>query len=500
MARRSAVLSAGAAYGLLLALLACGGNDGAPAPTERATPAESPVEEEERPPFEQLWPALAEPWMGDLDGMLERHEIRVLTAYTLGSYFIDRGEQRGGVYEATRLMEKFARKRLGKPARHLKITILPVRRDQILPYLVDGYGDIAFANLTVTPERQRLVDFSSPFTEGARELLVTGPDSPEIRSLDDLSGHEVTVRRDSSYFESLRALNERFDAEGRDPIDIVEADPRLEDHDILAMLDAGLGPMTVVDDHKLELWSQVFEHIRVHEDVAVGEGRAIALAIRKQSPRLRELVDAFVAKHKRGTLIGNVLVNRYTNDAELARRALDAGPFGQLEGLVELFRTYGEQYDLDWLLLASFAYQESRFDPKARSQAGAVGIMQVLPSTAKGLGIQDFHTPENNIHAGAKYLSVLRDRYFSDPDLDPFERTLFTMAAYNAGPTRIRRLREVAAERGLDPDRWFRNVELVVAAQVSREPVRYVSNIYRYYVAYRRAFAELEERRNAVGH
>jgi membrane-bound lytic murein transglycosylase MltF len=170
---------------------------------------------------------------------------------------------------------------------------------------------------------------------------------------------------------------------------------------------------------------------------------------------------------------------------------LEREPFRRFEQLAGLFRTYGEQYDFDWLMLASFAFQESGFDQSARSHVGAVGVMQIMPSTAadKAVGIADIDVLENNVHAGTKYLARLRDHYFSDESMLETERMLFTMAGYNAGPNRINRLRRVAAARGLDPDIWFNNVELVVAAKVGGEPVDYVGNIYRYYIAYKRALA-----------
>jgi membrane-bound lytic murein transglycosylase MltF len=175
--------------------------------------------------------------------------------------------------------------------------------------------------------------------------------------------------------------------------------------------------------------------------------------------------------------------------------ALQEEPSAKVKELIGLFRTYGKRYGFDPLLLAAFAYQESGFNQKARSRQGAVGIMQVLPSTATSIGVHHIEKLENNIHAGTKYLSILRDTYFSEAKIDPFERMLFAMAGYNAGPNRINRLRKKAPARGLNPDKWFNNVEHIVAASVGREPVTYVGNIYKYYVAYKLGLSQLEEER-----
>jgi len=444
-------------------------------------------------PLQDVWPALSVPRFGDLDEMLARGEIRVLTTFTLGSYFIDRGQQRGTVYELSLVLEQYARDHLGADARRLKVTIIPVRRDQLLPHLLAGYGDVAFANLTITPERSEMVDFSYPFTNKTRELLVTAPGVTGIKTMQDLAGREVVVPAASSYFESITEVNGTFSANGLEPIRITESDPRLEVEDILELMDSDLLPMTVADDHRLRLWSQIFKNIAVHEDIAFREGASIALAMRKESPQLKQLLDGFVRENRVGTLVTNILMKKYGQYTGWVKPALEREPARRLDQLAGLFRTYGAQYDIDWLMLASFAFQESGFDQNARSEVGAIGVMQVMPSTAadNAVGIDHIEVLENNVHAGTKYLSILRNDYFADEDLDPTERMLFTMAGYNAGPNRINRLRRVAADRGLDPNVWFNNVELVVAAQLGREPISYVSNIYRYYIVYKRAMATM---------
>jgi membrane-bound lytic murein transglycosylase MltF len=281
-----------------------------------------------------------------------------------------------------------------------------------------------------------------------------------------------------------------------EPIKITSSDPRLEAEDILEMISAGLLPITVVDEYRSILWSRVFTNLVVHEDIVLRENAKIALAMRQESPQLKELLDGFVHENRVGTLITNILLNKYGKNIGWVRPALERDPFRRFEQLAGLFRTYGARYDFDWLMLASFAFQESGFDQNARSPVGAIGVMQVMPATAadRAVGIPNIEELESNVHAGTKYLFVLRDHYFSDEEIDPTERMLFTMAGYNAGPNRVNRLRREAARRGLDPNVWFNNVELVVAAKVGSEPVAYVSNIYRYYIAYKRALANLENK------
>lgn len=450
-------------------------------------------------PLSDIWPTMSQPWIGDLDGMLGRGEMRILTVLYPGFYYIDGGRPRGMLVKSLELFEQFVHKQLGSPAKNLKVVVIPVRRDQLLPFLIEGYGDVAVAQLKITPRRLELVDFSTPYEFNDKEYVVTGPTMPDVETLDDLAGKTVVVGAHSSYFDSLTELNGRFREEGKPLIDISLADPRLGTDDLLEMVQAGLLPATVADSLAMTLWAKVFTDLRTSEQLVIAEGGEIAAAIRPGSPKLKALVDAFADIHRVGMLMPNVIVQRYRDRTDWVRPALDRAPFQHLEEMENLFKRYGEQYGFDWLLLASFAFQESGFDQKAHSKAGAVGVMQVLPSTAadQSVGIAGIHSLENNIHAGTKYLSVLRDSYFDDEGLTPVQRSLFTMAGYNAGPNRINRLREEAAKRELDPDRWFNNVELVVAAKVGREPVRYVGNIYKYFVAYKRSMAELEARSEA---
>ncbi|GAA5213247.1 transglycosylase SLT domain-containing protein [Corallincola platygyrae] len=447
--------------------------------------------------FKELWPQLSDARMGDLDDMLKRGEIRVLTTFSLGQYYIDKGTQRGLAYESIREMEGFFKEWFGaKSTRLLKFTIIPVRRDQLIPFLVEGYGDIAFANLTITDQRKEVVDFSRPFSSEVQEQIVTH-DSTPITSLDDLAGREIHVRFSSSYYESLVKLNREFEQRHLPLIRIIPVDPRLEDEDVLEMVNDGIIPATVTDEHKLRLWSQVFTDMTVHTDVPVRVGGQIAVAFRQDSPKLKKVLDNFAYKHRVGTLITNTLIKRYFGSTWWVKAAEQRDPFRGIHQLTSYFKEYGEQYDIDWLLLAAFAYQESHFNPKAKSHVGALGIMQIMPKTARSVGFDDISDTKTNIHAGTKYLAKLRDHYFSDENIEPFERLLFTMAGYNAGPTRVNRLRKEAEQRGLDPNRWFNNVELVVAAKVGREPVRYVGNIYRYYVAYKRSVRDLKARMEA---
>jgi membrane-bound lytic murein transglycosylase MltF len=437
-------------------------------------------------------------WTGDLDEIRKQGVLRVLVAHSMTHYFLDGATPRGITYELVREFHQGLSKQTKRGEPPLRLLVIPVDRDELIPWLVEGKGDIAAANLTITPEREKEVDFSNPFITDVKEVVVTGPKSPTIETVDDLSGKTIYVRKSSSYYQSLGELNESFKKRRKKPIKLKPIDEYLEDEDLLEMVNAGTIPMIVVDDHKAALWEQVFDDITVHHDIAVRTGGRIAWAMRKKSPKLAGAINGFVKNHKKGTLLGNILFKRYLRENKWVKNNLAEKELEKLEPMIVLFDKYGEKYRLDWQLLAAQGYQESGLNQKKRSPVGAIGVMQIRPSTAadKNVNVKDIHKLENNIHAGSKYMRFLHDRYFVDQDMDELNRVLFSLAAYNAGPARIRKLQRRAAENGRNPNVWFDHVEIEAARDIGRETVQYVANIYKYYIAYQLAW-EREQRRAA---
>jgi membrane-bound lytic murein transglycosylase MltF len=433
-------------------------------------------------------------WTGDLDEMAERRLIRALVPYSKTFYFLDGADQRGLTYELLREFEKHINKKLRKRTLKIHLVVIPTKRDRLLPALVEGVGDIAAGNLTITPERQKLVDFSAPQLTGVEEIIVTGPETPPIQGIDDLAGREIHVRASSSYYESLQHLNAQFKKEGKKPMKLVLADEYLEDEDLLEMMNARLIPMIVIDSHKGKFWSQIFKDLTLHPDIKLRTNGQIAWAIRKNSPKLKQAINGFMKTHRKGTLVGNILFKRYLENTKWVRNSLNDADLKRFREAIEFFQKYSNQYGFDWLMIAALAYQESGIDQSKRSPAGAIGVMQLLPSTAAdpNVNIPDIREMENNIHAGVKYLRFMRDRYFQNERMDDLNKMLFSFASYNAGPAKVSQLRSYARKKGLDPNIWFRNVEIIAAKRIGRETVQYVSNIYKYYVAYRLIVDKLE--------
>ena len=426
-------------------------------------------------------------WTGDLTAIIERGFLRIGTAYNPVLFSYSGADQRGVVVDLSSQMQEHLRKKLGKPAHNLTIVIAALPRDRMLPALVEGRVDVLMANLTVTPERLALVDFTNPLAKGIREVLVTGPSAPEITSLDDLADVKLYVRTSSSYAEHLRALNAARQAAGSPEISFEPMDENMEDSDILELVGVGTLPAAIVDGHMAQLYAKIIDGLTVHEDIVVNEGGEIAWAIRKNSPELMAALNGFIKTAAQGTLLGNTVIKRYFEDTSRVENAMENEPEERFSEAIGLIKRYAGEYGFDAILIAAQGYQESGLDQKKRSPVGAIGIMQVMPQTARDpvVGIPEIHIAESNVNAGVKYLRFLRDRYFSDPVMDDFNQTLFSFAAYNAGPGNIRKARKRAEKMGLDPNVWFGNVELATAKAVSREPVIYVRNILKYYVTYK---------------
>ncbi|MGZ6069758.1 MAG: transporter substrate-binding domain-containing protein [Myxococcaceae bacterium] len=422
-------------------------------------------------------------WTGDLAGVKKHRVLRVLTRNNAVSYFLLRGEAVGFDRD---LMKRFAD---GLEVR-LQIIVPPSHAD-LVPWLLEGRGDVIAASYTETPERGKQVAFSAPYLE-VQELLVQRASEPVLRSVAELRGRRIRVRRGSSYqgtLERLRAKGAGFTLE--------LARPDEETEQLIAGVAAGEVDLTVSDSH-------IFQAERVwRTDVVAafalddGAKKQIAFAVRPADHQLKAALDRFVKQAYKG-LEYNMSWRRYFEDSRVATesRAQDAGTLQGLSAWDGVFRKYGQLYNFDWRLLAAQAYQESRFDPQARSLAGAIGLLQVLPRTARELGFSRPEEPEQGAHAGIKFLAALNDRL--EPTLPVQQRMRFALAAYNCGWGHLADARQLARSQRLDPDKWFKNVEQAMLLLQKpayyaharhgyvrgTEPVRYVSEIQTRYENY----------------
>jgi len=488
--------------GLLVAtvLLGACGKETAPSPEAPAASAPEPeaVAEVAIPDTGVAAVALAK-WTGDLDGMVERRLVRVLTNYSRTSFFIDGGTPRGLVPDAFKLFEDDLNKRLANKHLRVQVVFVPVAHDELVPALLEGRGDIVAAGTLIADWRREQVEFANPTRTGISVIPVTGPGVLPLAGVLDLAGREIYLRPSDAPKRVIERFNAELAAAGRPPVRVRPAPEVLSDEDILEMVAAGLVPMTLVEDYIAEFWKQIFPDLALHPAAAVRTDAAAGMMVRKGNPQLLAELNAFLARYPEGSLTRNVLLQKYLKGVKYAKPATSDANLKRLREVVDLMRKYGDQYELDYLLMAAQGYQESGLDHGRRSAVGAVGVMQVMPKTGAELKVGDIRQLEPNIHAGVKYMRFMIDRYYADEPMDTLNKGLFAFASYNAGPARIRQLREKAAARGLDPNKWFNNVEIVAAESIGRETVQYVANIYKYYLAYQMAVEQMNEREAARG-
>jgi membrane-bound lytic murein transglycosylase MltF len=426
---------------------------------------------------------------GDFDVMLENRVIRVLAPYSRTFFFNDMGRERGYAADLVRVFEKYLNQKLAPELgkRPLTVIIIPATREKLLQEVVNGTGDIAVGNLTVTEARKAIVDFVvAPDAILLSEVVLTGPNSPVIATTDDLSGKTVHVRASSSYYESLTELNGRFNGAGKPPVNIVVVPDALEDEDMMEMLNLGLFQAIVVDDVVANMWAPILPNVKINKGAAIRTGAVSGWAIRKDSPKLKaEILEAYVNAVQNTPRTLSSRVRYYSGRIRKLQDPSASEDYQRFVSTVALFRKYGEQYNFDPLMLAAQSYQESQLNQEARSPVGAIGLMQLMPATGADLGVGDITLPEENVHAGAKYMDQLMTKFFPDAKFDDVNRSLFAFAAYNCGPGNMAKLRREAGKRGLDPNVWFNNVEVVTAEKIGIETTTYVRNIFKYYVSYR---------------
>jgi membrane-bound lytic murein transglycosylase MltF len=506
--KHNSALGRVAVLALVIAVAGCSSQQEAPPATE-ATGASAgllpPADDAPIPPTaspydalpESVQTALDKPFVGDFDELVKRRVIRVGVTFNRTHYFIDQGQERGLAFESLKSFEKDLNTDLKTGNLKVNVVLVPLGRDQLYSALTGGRIDMVAAMVTVTPEREKLVAFSEPTRTNVSEVVVTGPGAPPIATLDDLAGQEVFVRKGSIYAESLARLNATLKAGGKPPVIINDAPEVLEDEDVLEMVNAGLAPITVADDYLAQFWARIFSGIKVRDDLPVRTGGTLAVAFRRENPKLRDVVNKWIRDHGEGDAFRNVIERRYLENVKYAKNAAAESERRKLEAVRELFKKYGAQYKMDYLLMAAQGYQESTLDHTVKSPVGAIGVMQVMPPTGKQLNVGDITKVDPNIHAGVKYMRFMIDQYFANEPMDDLNKGLMAFASYNAGPGRIRQLRREAEKRGLNPNVWFGNVERVASERIGRETVTYVSNIFKYYIAYR-LLSEQTERRNAA--
>ena len=441
---------------------------------------------------EVLVDAILAPETGGLPEMRDRGYLRMAVPPDPLMIAFDGENAVGVAIEITRELELFLAAQEGASRTPTVVVATPMPRIEIIPGLIDGRSDFT----TLTASRAEEIDglsYTQPLIEDVNDVPVLGPGIDGVETLEDLAEIPLYVAEGSRYAANLRRLDEKLEAEGGPELDLRFVDARLDDYDLIELVEIGVIPATVASDFKARFWATAYPSVAVREDIELSPDGRIAWAMRAENPQLRAALDGFVEVAKQGTLLGNVVLDRYTSSADwIENLGTDTAQL-RIDEVAPVIERYSEEYDFDPDLVLAQAYQESRLDQEAQSHVGAVGVMQVMPSTAADpvVDIPDISSLDANVHAGVRYLRWLRDTFFDDPEITPLDQTLLAFAAYNAGPGGVQRAQRRAVEMGLDPQVWFENVEIAIQSAVSREPAIYVRNIFKYYVSYR-LLADLE--------
>jgi membrane-bound lytic murein transglycosylase MltF len=456
---------------------------------------EPPVNTFEHPALEEQ--LVHESWHGDLDGIAKRRILRVLVAPNKLGFYFDGSEIHGAAYEFCREFEHVLNQKLHTGNLAIHFAFIPTGRDSLLPKLADGYGDLVATMMVTSSQPQYAVDFTDPLYDDASAVIVSGP-GEQLSRLEDLSGREVYYFSNTTSYEKLRRLSEDLQRDGKPPIHLTPAAPDLRTEDLLEMVNAGLVPMTVAEDKVAQYWAKVLPNLKIHSEIVVAAS-PLAWAVQQNTPQFKSVVNEFIRDHKIGTLYGNAVTAKYLSRIQWVKDAIAGEDLAHFEEMVRLFHKYGEEYDFPYLLLAAQAYQESGLNPRLRSKAGAIGVMQVKPSTAAAdpIDITGVEKTDRNIEAGAKYLRYMINHYYANEPMDQVTKGLFALASYNAGPDRIEKLRAQAAAEGYDPNQWFNNVEFVAAREIGAETPNYVGNVYKYYLAYKMTTEQDARRRTS---
>ncbi|MGN1393165.1 MAG: transglycosylase SLT domain-containing protein [Succinivibrionaceae bacterium] len=440
---------------------------------------------------------------GDLSNIIERQTFRVLVSYDNISFFMNKGKQDGLYIALMREFKQYLRKKNSK-AKNLKIYFIPTHESEMPRLIAQGYGDIAMSILP-TEELEKYVDMSIPEKLWIKEIIVSNKGGRAIKKIEDLSGLQITVRKKSSYYQSLKNINSLLLAKNLPLINILIANEYLTDVDLVRMVSNGDIRNTVINNSKLIVWKRLFKDVNFSDNLPIKVNGSFVWIMRHGSPELFKIINKFLRKYRDGTPMGSPIYARYMRTSpsyEMRYQRKENEWLGINEDsftkYTELFKTYGDKFKIDWMLLLAQSYQESTLNPKATSSRGAVGLMQILPSTAKEkyINVDKVEHLDNNVHAGTKYLRYMLDNYFGQNDLAQGEKILFALASYNAGPNRITRYRKEAYEKGLDPNKWFDNVEKIAEQHGAYETVNYVKNISSLYISYQKAYKMNQEKKN----
>lgn len=426
----------------------------------------------------------------DLAQIRSSKVLRVLVNQSRNSSGEVKGEPVGVEYYRLRALEHYLNARVADD-QEIALKIIPRAKEQLLGALQRGEGDLAAPGELLDPSLVRGVDASAPVVDRVPLQLVGRKGGRSYSRVEQLSGRTIALTSASAAGPAIQVINQQLALRKRPPIKVEWVDPTLAVEDVLEMVQAGIYPLTVVERPIAQRWARVMPKLRVDSKLQLARPDAMRWYVRQDAPMFQAAVDRFLAGYRapdnQDAAFERIYRRQYRVHNPLARKDRQ-----RLEALRPVLQKHGGDQQFDWLNLAALAFKESTLDPKARGTGGAHGLMQITPSAAQRVGVSNTATVDGNVQASARYLAMLRRKFFASAQLNERERMAFILAAYNLGPERVQAMRAEARRRGLNGNQWFFQTERVAMEQVGMGPVNFVNSVNKYYLAFNRERASLE--------
>jgi len=426
----------------------------------------------------------------DLAEIRSSRVLRVLVNQSRNSSGEIQGEAIGVEYHRLRAFELYLNGH-ARDNQEITLKLIPKAKDQLLGALQRGEGDLVAPGELLEAQPGHAVSASEPIGNPVPLLLVGLKGERRVTRVEQLSGRTLTLSTGSAAIDVVNQINQKLALHKLPPVKVEWVDPSLAVEDVLEMVQGGIFHLTIVEQPIAERWAKVMPKLRFDRQVLVGEPGQMHWFVRRDASMLLASIDRFFKTYKspsdQDVAFLRIYRRLYQVHYPLARSDRQ-----KLEKLRPVLQRHAQAQGIDWLNLAALAFKESALDPNARGASGATGLLQITPAAAQRVGVGNIQNVDNNVQAGAKYLAMIRRKFFSSPKLNERERMAFVLAAYNMGPERVQGMRTEARRRGLNPNQWFFQVERVAMEQVGMAPVNYVNSVNKYYLAFDRERGSLE--------
>ncbi|MDI9778164.1 transglycosylase SLT domain-containing protein [Pseudomonas putida] len=426
----------------------------------------------------------------DLQQIRSTKVLRVLVNQSRNSSGEIKGEPVGIEYYRLRGLEHYLNARAGD-GQQISLKIIPRAKEQLLGALQRGEGDLAAPGELLDPALTGGVNSTAPVLDQVPLLLVGRKGERSYTRAEQLSGRTVALTSASAAGAVIQQLNQQLALRKRAPIKIEWVDATLAVEDVLEMVQAGIYPLTMVERPIAQRWARVMPNLRLDTRVQLGQPQAMRWYVRRDATMLLATVDRFLqgyhAPENQDAAFERIYRRQYRVHNPLARKDRQ-----RLNSLRPVLQKHAEAQQIDWLNLAALAFKESTLNPAARGSGGAHGLMQITPSAAQRVGVSDTGSVDGNVQASARYLALIRRKFFASPQINERERMAFVLAAYNLGPERVQAMRAEARKRGLNGNQWFFQTERIAMEQVGMGPVNFVNSVNKYFLAFNRERTALE--------